>query len=95
MGGGTDFAIVKQAFFCFFESQLYHPRNAERLKITKDILRKNKINYLSYKLQGRTEFMQSFEMLLFGSYVSFYLAMLNNVDPAPIPWVDYFKTQLA
>jgi len=85
----------KSLFFCFFESQLYHPRNSERLKITKDVLRKNKINYLSYKLQGKTELTQSFEMLLFGSYVSFYLAMLNNVDPAPIPWVDYFKTQLA
>lgn len=84
----------KNLHILFFESGLYYPRNLERIKITKEILRKNKINYVSYKLQGQTELEQSFEALLFGSYVSFYLAMLNNLNPSPVPWVDYFKNQL-
>ncbi len=87
-------ANTKNLQFIFFESTLYHQRNQERIKITQDVLHKNKINYLSYKLQGQTELIQVFEMLLIGSYVSFYLAMLNKVNPAKIPWVDYFKTQL-
>lgn len=84
----------KNLQFLFFESNLYHQRNQDRIKITQDVLSKNKINYLSYQLQGQSELEQSFEMLLFGSYLSFYLAILNNVNPADIPWVDYFKAQL-
>ncbi len=80
---------------CFFlESNLYHPRNIERIKITKQILRKNKINYLSYRLQGKNKLNQAFEAILFSSYVSYYLAILNNVDPAAVHWVDYFKARL-
>jgi len=85
---------TKNLQFIFFESTFYHQRNQERIKITQDVLQKNKIDYLSYQLQGTTEMEQSFEMLLVGSYISFYLAILNNVKPAEIPWVDYFKTQL-
>lgn len=84
----------KNLQFIFFKSNLYYQRNQERIKITQDVLQKNKIDYLSYQLQGATEIEQSFEMLLVGSYISFYLAILNNVKPAEIPWVDYFKTQL-
>lgn len=85
----------KNLQFLFFESNLYYAKNIERYKITKDIIRKNKVNYISYKLQGKSELEQSFELLLFGSYVSLYLSMLNNIDPSPIPWVDYFKNQLS
>jgi glucose/mannose-6-phosphate isomerase len=84
----------KNLIFLFLESGLYHQRNQERFKITQDVLKKNKIDYLSYELQGQTDLEQIFETLFFGSYLSFYLAILNNVNPAEIPWVDYFKAQL-
>jgi glucose/mannose-6-phosphate isomerase len=86
---------TRNIHFVFFESELYHERNIERIKITKEILRKNKIDYISYKLRGTSELTQSFEALMFGSYVSFYLSMINGIDPSPIPWVDYFKNQLS
>lgn len=85
---------LKKLIFFFLESNLYHPRNIERIKITKHILRKNKINYISYRLQGKDKLSQAFEALMLGSYVSYYLAILNKVNPAAIPWVDYFKAQL-
>ncbi len=85
---------AKNLIFLFFNSGLYHQRNQERLKITQDVLKKNQIDYLNYSFQGTTQLEQSFEMLIFGSYVSFYLAILYNINPAEIPWVDYFKAQL-
>lgn len=84
----------KNLIFIFFDSGLYHQRNQERLKITQDVLKKNKISYLNYRLQGHTQLEQSWAMLLLGSYISFYLAILYGVNPADIPWVDYFKAQL-
>ena len=84
----------KNLFFIFFNSKLYDKRNQIRYKITQKVLKKNKINFIEYNLISKTKFLQSFEMLILGSYASFYLAMLNNINPSPIPFVDFFKEEL-
>jgi len=33
--------------------------------------------------------------VLLGDYVSYYLAMLNEVDPSPVAAIDYLKERLA
>ncbi|NMB48393.1 bifunctional phosphoglucose/phosphomannose isomerase [Candidatus Kuenenbacteria bacterium] len=81
--------------FIFLESNLYHPRNQKRFTITKDILAQNKIKYSTLPALGNSYLEQSFTTLLFGSYLSFYLAILNNLDPSAIPYVDYFKEKLS
>ena len=48
----------------------------------------------SINLKGITELVQVFELLQIGNYLSFYLAVAHNVDPAPVPWVDYLKKKL-
>ena len=78
----------------FFVSGLYHSRNLARYKITKAVAAKSKIKFFSYKLTGPDKISQVFEAVVFSSYVSFYLAILNNVNPALIPQVDYLKLQL-
>lgn len=85
----------KNLIFIFLESDLYHPRVKKRLALTKEIIKKNKIKIYSYKLSGKNKLIQSFELLNFGSWLTFYLAMLNNVNPSLIPWVDWFKKKLA
>lgn len=80
--------------FVFFESKLYHQKNQVRYRVTKDVVGKNKIKFYSYHLSSNDKLAQAFEMLVFGSYFSFYLAILNQVNPSKIPWVDYFKNQL-
>ena len=81
--------------FLFFDSDLYRPRIQKRSNLTKKIGQKNKIKVISHKLRGKTKLEQSFEMLQFGAWITYYLGMLNNVDPVNIPWVDWFKEQLA
>ncbi len=80
--------------FLFIDSELYSPRVQKRAELTKQVIRKNKIKVYDYKLLGRTKLEQAFEMLQLGSWVTFYLAMLNGVNPAPNPWVDWFKKEL-
>lgn len=80
--------------FVFFDSGLYFPPNHKRLLITRDVATKNKIKSFYYRLSAPDKLSQVLEMLVFGSYASFYLAILNNVDPSKIPWVDYFKAKL-
>jgi len=85
---------TKNLFFIFFDSKFYYAKNRIRTKITQSVVAKNKIKSFIYPLETFDKLSQSFEMLLFGSYVSFYLAILNNVNPAKIPWVDYLKKEL-
>ena len=85
----------KNLIFLFINSSLYLPINQKRFSITKDVVFKNGIRCIDFKPSGKTKFEQSFEFFSFGSYLSFYLSILNKVNPQKIPWVDYFKKKLA
>lgn len=80
--------------FFFVESDLYHPRNKKRYSLTKEVIRKNKIPFINYKLKSKDKFSQSLEFLSLSSLVSFYLSKLNRVNSIENPWVDYFKKKL-
>jgi hypothetical protein len=63
--------------------------------VTKITLKKNKIKFVEFKCISKDKLTQCFEMLSFGAYLSFYFALINKLNPTPIPWVDFFKNELA
>lgn len=81
--------------FIFLSSKLYSERVAIRYPITVEVVEKNYVEYSLYSLQAETKMDQVFEVLIFSLFVSFYLAIINGVNPSKIPWVDYFKTKLS
>jgi len=81
--------------FLLVSSQLYSKKVQKRFDITVDVLDKNKINNFTYVCGEKTKLEQVFEVLVLGSYVSYYSAILQNIDPTAIPFVDYFKEQLS
>lgn len=80
--------------FLFFSSDLYNAKISKRLELTKELVRKNKIKVLDYKLKGVNKIEQSFELLQFGAWLTYYLAMLYDLDPVEIPFVEWFKEQI-
>lgn len=78
----------------FFESALYSPRVQKRLELTKKIVIKNRLKVVSAKLAGRSKLEQALEMLALGAWLTYYLGLLNQVDIASVPWVDWFKREL-
>ena len=80
--------------FVLLESQLYDKRVQKRYEITKQVLDNKKIPFTSYQCQENKKLSQTCEVLILGSYVSFYSAMLQGIDPTAIPLVDFFKAQL-
>ena len=80
--------------FIFFDSDLYHPRIQKRSYLTKQVVKKNNIKIIEHKLQGGAKLIQTFEMLQIGAWITYYLGMLNGVNPVNIPWVDWFKKRL-
>ena len=80
--------------FLFLVSDLYDSKIEKRIEITRRVIEKNGIETKMKKINGQTRLSQVLSLLYLGSFTSAYLAFLNNLDPAPIPWVDYFKKAL-
>lgn len=87
-------SIAAQLLFVFIESTLYHARNQKRYTITAQLAERNGINSTTVTLHATTPLHQAMELLMFGSYTSFYLAIANGIDPSPIPNVTFLKNAL-
>lgn len=81
--------------YVFFESRSAHARVQARSRITETIVAKNGIGFTRQTLAGTTPFASALSLLVLGSYASFYLALLEHIDPSGIPWVNYLKKKLA
>lgn len=84
----------KMLRFISLESDRYLPNMVKRVAITKKVLQKNGIKYSYYKAKSATPLGEVIEVLLFGSYANYYMALANKQDPSPILFVDYFKAAL-
>lgn len=91
--GNPDSSDAKFLGF-FVSSNLYSERIQKRFDATEEVCKKQGAEVFEYKLNSETEIEQAFELIQFGAYTNFYLAMLYNQNPGPIPWVDYFKVRL-
>lgn len=86
--------VVSKIKFVFFDSSLYSQNIQKRFLVTQKVLKKQKIGFINYRVESENRLMSGLEVLLFGSWVSFYLAFLNGQKPAQVPWVDFFKKEL-
>jgi hypothetical protein len=80
--------------FLFIDSDLYAERISHRFRITQKVLAKQGYGFNLWRASAPTPLGQAFETLAFGSWVSFYMAIGNRIDPSNIPWVDFFKKEL-
>lgn len=76
-------------------SDIYHLQTRKRLSVTADMFERQGMAVIEYETHGDERLEQLGEVLQFGSFVSYYLAMLNNQKPDSIPFVDEFKTLMA
>jgi glucose/mannose-6-phosphate isomerase len=93
---GLQFPVLNQTNLLFVttHSGLYSANNQLRMTLTEEVIEQNHIEVRSIELTASSKLAQAFELLVFGSYTSFYLAMLHGKNPSLIPWVDWFKAQL-
>lgn len=84
----------KNLLFVFVNSNLYPDRIKQRLLLTKEVVEKNGIETVILEMTAATKLSQAFELIQLGAFANFYLSILYRQNPAPIPWVDYFKERL-
>lgn len=80
--------------YFMFNSGLYHPRVQKRIPLTADVIGQHEFPVETVQAVWKTKMQQVWEVIQLGAYTNYYLAMLNGINPAPIPWVDYFKEKL-
>ena len=86
--------LFKNSAVIFLKSALYSPVLAKRLAVTQKVFQKLKLSCLIMDSSADNKLDSMLEILAFGSWVSFYLSMLNNENPSNIPWVNFFKKEL-
>jgi len=65
-----------------------------RYQLTCQLLEQAKVSYQTVDSEGTSPLSQVMSLMLFGDYVSFYLAILYMTDPSPTEAIDYLKEQL-
>ena len=60
-----------------------------------ELLEQAKVDYQFVDAEGRSQLCQMMSLVLFGDYTSFYLAILNQIDPIAVSAIDYLKSRLA
>ncbi len=87
--------LVKQAMVVMLDSDLLHERIHIRYEVTQKLLERAGIYYQVIRMPESSALSQMMSLVLFGDYVSYYLAMLNRTDPTTIEAINYLKDTLA
>jgi glucose/mannose-6-phosphate isomerase len=87
--------LMPKTMIIMLDSDLLHERIRLRYEITQTLLDRAGIQYLVLKGQGKSALSQMISLTLFGDYVSYYLAVLNQTDPTEIKSIDFLKNSLA
>jgi glucose/mannose-6-phosphate isomerase len=72
-----------------------HPQVGRRFELVADIMREVVADVIEVRAEGDGDLAQLFDLILFGDYVSLYLAVETGVDPGPVPILGELKTALA
>ena len=72
-----------------------HPRISRRMDATRNLLKREKIKVLEVFSSGPGLLARIFSLVYVGDFVSFYLAILNGIDPTPVEKITYLKKELA
>jgi glucose/mannose-6-phosphate isomerase len=86
--------VTHQLIVVMLNSSHLHERIHLRYDITQTLLDQAGIYYQVLNAEGQSPLSQMMELILMGDYVSYYLAVLNQVDPTPVKEIDYLKNEL-
>jgi|ERR1041385_3555673 glucose/mannose-6-phosphate isomerase len=79
----------------FLKDELDNDRVNLRMDITKKIVGEFAARVIEVESEGKSLLARMFSLIYLGDWVSFYLAVLNGVDPTPVRVIDYLKNELS
>lgn len=85
----------KMAIVIYLRDVDDNDRIQARMKVVREVLEGEKIEIVDVFSHGDFPLGRIFSLIQLGDFASFYLAILNNIDPTPVKVIDYLKKRLA
>ncbi len=86
--------LVSKIKVIMLRSPYFHKRVQLRYRITCELLDRARVRYEFVDAEGSSALSQMMSLVLWGDYVSYYLAILYRINPSPVKVIDYLKEQL-
>lgn len=87
-------SAIENMTVLMIRSELYHARTKKRFDITAGVFEEQGARVVEYDAGGPSKEAEVGEVLQWGSFLAYYMAMMNDLDPGEIPFVDRFKAEL-
>ena len=91
---GLQFPTNHSLHFVVLNSPNYSPKIKKRMELTVEVVKQNNHEVHEFMASGQTIYDDFLEVLIYGSYLTLFLALRYDQDPAVNPWVDWFKDKL-
>jgi glucose/mannose-6-phosphate isomerase len=95
VGFGIPEIARENGIVVMLRSEMDSRRIHERWAVTQELLDREGVATQGVRSRGESALAQMMSLIHFGDYVSFYLAMLNDVDPTPVKTIALLKQRLA
>jgi len=83
--------VLEKIYAVFLLSKNYYTRNQKRFELTFDQFMVSGLCTDKIQIDEKDKLSEIWRMLLLGDFISYYLAMLYEVDPTPIDSLENFK----
>lgn len=91
---GLQFPKDAKLAFLVLNSPNYSEKIKKRMELTIDVVKQNHRAVEEFMTSGQTFYDDFLEVLTYGCFVTLYLGLRYDQNPAINPWVDYFKEKL-
>ncbi len=91
---GLQFPTQHNLHFLILNSPNYSPKIKKRMELTMDVIKQNKHELHEFMTTGSSIYDDFLQTLAYGCYLTLFLALRYDQNPAVNPWVDWFKDQL-
>lgn len=71
-----------------------HPMTKARMNITAELIEEYPASIKEVESRGKSRLARIFSLICVGDWTSFYLSILNEVDPTPVPRITVLKKRL-
>ncbi len=92
---GLAFPENAELYFILFQTKNYSEKIYKRIELTRKVIDQNKRMAQVIQLDGKSVYEDFVSMLMYGSFLTLFLGLRYNQNPAINPWVDWFKEELA
>ncbi|MBC8473235.1 MAG: bifunctional phosphoglucose/phosphomannose isomerase, partial [Candidatus Omnitrophica bacterium] len=88
-------ALLKDFKVIILKDKDDHPRTLMRVDISRIIIKDSGAEIFEFERNEESLLARLFSLIYIGDFLSYYLAILNGIDPTPVKKVDYLKAELA